>query len=37
MTVIMFERLARLNPFKSPDTQRLAILFGVVYFAQGMW
>src|SRR5207245_922949 len=25
------------NPFKTPDTQRLAVLFGVVYFAQGMW
>ena len=29
--------LARLNPFKTREAQRLAILFGVVYFAQGMW
>ena len=28
---------ARLNPFKTREAQRLAILFGVVYFAQGMW
>ncbi len=33
----MFEWARRLNPFKTPETQRLAILFGVVYFAQGMW
>ena len=33
----MFGWLVRLNPFKTPDTQRLAVLFGVVYFAQGMW
>jgi MFS family permease len=29
--------IARLNPFKTPETRRLAILFAVVYFAQGMW
>lgn len=29
--------LDRLNPFKTPDARRLALLFGVVYFAQGMW
>jgi len=29
--------LARLNPFKTADAKRLAVLFGVVYFAQGMW
>ncbi len=29
--------LARLHPFKTRDTRNLAILFGVVYFAQGMW
>ena len=29
--------LARSNPFKTPEAQRLAVLFGVVYFAQGMW
>jgi len=30
----LFERL---NPFKTADARRLALLFGVVYFAQGMW
>lgn len=29
--------LARLNPFKTPEAQRLALLFAVVYFAQGMY
>ncbi len=29
--------LARLNPFKTPEAKRLAVMFGVVYFAQGMW
>lgn len=29
--------VVRLNPFKTPETRRLAILFAVVYFAQGMW
>ncbi|HEV8438285.1 MAG TPA: MFS transporter [Methylomirabilota bacterium] len=33
----MLERLNRLHPFQSPDARRLAVLFGVVYFAQGMW
>jgi len=33
----MLDRLKRLHPFHSPDAQRLAILFAVVYFAQGMW
>src|SRR5213594_4506899 len=28
---------ARLNPFKAGDAKRLAVMFGVVYFAQGMW
>src|SRR2546430_3144101 len=37
MATAMFGWLVRLNPFKTPDTQRLAVLFGVVYFAQGMW
>src|SRR5437867_6576517 len=37
MALAMFGWLVRLNPFKTPDTQRLAVLFGVVYFAQGMW
>src|SRR5881296_1599180 len=26
-----------LDPFKTPDARRLATLFAVVYFAQGMW
>src|SRR5439155_1264209 len=26
-----------LNPFRTPDARRLATLFAVVYFAQGMW
>ena len=30
-------RLARLNPFKTPDARRLALLFAVVYLAQGTW
>jgi MFS family permease len=29
--------VARLNPFTTPEARRLALLFGVVYFAQGMW
>jgi MFS family permease len=33
----MLDRLRRLHPFKSPDAQRLALLFAVVYFAQGMY
>src|SRR5881396_923885 len=33
----MLAWLARLNPFKTADAKRLAVLFGVVYFAQGMW
>ena len=33
----MLAWLARLNPFKTPDAKRLAVLFAVVYFAQGMW
>ncbi len=33
----MLDRLVRLNPFKTPEARRLAVLFGVVYFAQGMW
>src|SRR5947208_4702545 len=37
MATAMFGWLVRLNPFKTPDTQRLAVLFGVVYFAQGIW
>jgi hypothetical protein len=33
----MLALIRRLNPFKTPDARRLALLFGVVYFAQGMW
>src|SRR6266852_3463894 len=33
----MLDHLKRLHPFQTPDTERLAILFAVVYFAQGMW
>lgn len=33
----MLERLRRLHPFQTADAQRLALLFGVVYFAQGMY
>src|SRR4029453_1558112 len=29
--------IARLSPFKTPEAKRLPGLFGVVYFAQGMW
>ena len=31
------QRLARLHPFQTIEAQRLALLFAVVYFAQGMW
>jgi predicted MFS family arabinose efflux permease len=33
----MRDWLARLHPFKTRHAQRLAVLFGIVYFAQGMW
>jgi len=33
----MLERLHRLHPFQTPESRRLATLFAVVYFAQGMW
>jgi len=29
--------LAALNPFKTADARRFAMLFAIVYFAQGMW
>ena len=29
--------LGRLHPFDTPETRRLAVLFAVVYFAQGMY
>ena len=31
------ERLHRLHPFQSRDAQRLALLFAIVYFSQGMY
>ena len=33
----MLARLQALHPFQTPDAQRLAVLFGIVYFSQGMW
>jgi MFS family permease len=33
----MLQRLKRLHPFRTREAQRLALLFGVVYFSQGMW
>src|SRR5262245_37888083 len=33
----MLALIRRLNPFKTRDARRLALLFGVVYLAQGMW
>lgn len=33
----MLRRLRLLHPFQDRDAQRLALLFAVVYFAQGMW
>jgi predicted MFS family arabinose efflux permease len=37
MIARMFGTIVRLNPFKTADARRLATLFAVVYFAQGMW
>ena len=33
----MIELLRRLNPFQTEEARRLAVLFAVVYFAQGMY
>jgi len=33
----MLERLHRLHPFQTPEARRLALLFAIVYFAQGMY
>jgi MFS family permease len=33
----MLDVVRRLHPFATPEAQRLAALFGIVYFAQGMW
>jgi MFS family permease len=35
--VAMLAWLRRLHPFQTADAQRLALLFGIVYFAQGMF
>jgi MFS family permease len=37
MPATMLDWVRRFNPFKTPEAQRLAVLFGVVYFSQGMW
>jgi predicted MFS family arabinose efflux permease len=37
MSARMIALFKQLHPFKTPDARRLALLFGVVYFAQGMW
>src|SRR6059036_2203949 len=33
----MLQSLHQLSPFQTPEAKRLAILFGVVYFSQGMY
>src|SRR3990170_1042541 len=33
----MLARLRAQSPFQTPEGKRLAVLFGIVYFAQGMW
>lgn len=33
----MLDAVRRLHPFTTPEAERLAVLFGIVYFAQGMW
>jgi len=33
----MLGRLGRFSPFQTPEARRLAWLFAIVYFAQGMW
>lgn len=33
----MLARPQALHPFQTPEAKRLAVLFGIVYFAQGMW
>jgi predicted MFS family arabinose efflux permease len=33
----LLETHRRLNPFTTPEARRFALLFTVVYFAQGMW
>src|SRR4030095_12188246 len=33
----ILQRRRRLHPFRTREAQRLGLLFGVVYFSQGMW
>ena len=33
----MFSLIERLSPFRTPDGRRLAMLFAIVYFSQGMY
>src|SRR5215813_8468578 len=33
----MLDRLRRAHPFQTAEARRLAVLFAVVYFSQGMW
>jgi MFS family permease len=33
----MLARVRRLHPFTTPEGRRLAVLFAIIYFAQGMW
>ncbi len=33
----VLDLVSRWNPFRTRDAQRLALLFAVVYFSQGMW
>src|SRR3989449_3762832 len=33
----MLQRLRQLSPFQTPEAKRLAMLFGIVYFSQGMY
>src|SRR5206468_8511697 len=33
----MLDGFQRLHPFQTPAARRLAVLFAIVYFAQGMW
>jgi MFS family permease len=37
MLAALVEAARRANPFTTRDSRQLAVLFGVIYFAQGMW
>jgi Na+/melibiose symporter-like transporter len=37
MITRLAETIGRVSPFKTREARRLAVLFGTVYFAQGMW